>query len=75
MGRFILKRLLHMIPILLGVSLLTFLLMSLAPGDYFTTLSQNPQVSPGNALPETQGAIPPGPAVVCPILLLAEKCA
>jgi peptide/nickel transport system permease protein len=45
MGRFILKRLLHMIPLLLGVSLLTFLLMSLAPGDYFTTLSQNPQVS------------------------------
>jgi peptide/nickel transport system permease protein len=34
-----------MIPLLLGVSLLTFLLMSLAPGDYFTTLSQNPQVS------------------------------
>jgi peptide/nickel transport system permease protein len=34
-----------MIPLLLGVSLLTFLLMALAPGDYFTTLSQNPQVS------------------------------
>jgi peptide/nickel transport system permease protein len=43
---FVLKRLLHMIPLLLGVSLLTFLLMSLAPGDYFTTLSQNPQISP-----------------------------
>ena len=35
-----------MIPLLLGVSLLTFLLMSLSPGDYFTTLSQNPQISP-----------------------------
>jgi peptide/nickel transport system permease protein len=35
-----------MIPLVLGVSLLTFLLMSLAPGDYFTTLSQNPQISP-----------------------------
>jgi peptide/nickel transport system permease protein len=46
MGRFIFKRLLHMIPLLLGVSLLTFLLMALAPGDYFTTLSQNPQISP-----------------------------
>ncbi len=43
---FILKRLLHMIPLLIGVSLLTFLLMSLAPGDYFTALSQNPQISP-----------------------------
>ena len=35
-----------MIPLLIGVSLLTFLLMSLAPGDYYTTLSQNPQISP-----------------------------
>jgi peptide/nickel transport system permease protein len=46
MWPFIFKRLLHMIPLLLGVSLLTFLLMALAPGDYFTTLSQNPQISP-----------------------------
>jgi peptide/nickel transport system permease protein len=35
-----------MIPLLLGVSLLSFLLMSLAPGDFFTALSQNPQISP-----------------------------
>jgi len=34
-----------MIPLLLGVSLLTFLLMSLAPGNYFTALQQNPQIS------------------------------
>ena len=46
MRSFILKRLLHLIPIILGVSLLTFLLMSLTPGDYLTTLSQNPQISP-----------------------------
>jgi peptide/nickel transport system permease protein len=46
MWRFIFKRLLHMIPLLIGVSLLTFLLMSLAPGDYFTALQQNPQISP-----------------------------
>jgi peptide/nickel transport system permease protein len=46
MWRFIFKRLLHMIPLLIGVSLLTFLLMALAPGDYFTSLQQNPQISP-----------------------------
>ena len=46
MWLFLLKRLLHMIPLLLGVSLLTFLLMAMAPGDYFTALSQNPQISP-----------------------------
>lgn len=46
MWQFVLRRLLHLIPILLGVSLLTFLLMSLTPGDYYTTLSQNPQIAP-----------------------------
>ena len=50
MWSFVLKRLLHMIPLLLGVSLLTFLLMSLAPGDYFTSLSQNPQISQATIL-------------------------
>jgi len=35
-----------MIPLLLGVSLLTFLLMAMSPGNYFTALSQNPQISP-----------------------------
>ena len=46
MWTFTLKRLFHLIPILFGVSLITFLLMSLTPGDYYTTLSQNPQISP-----------------------------
>lgn len=46
MWRFIFKRLLHMIPLLIGVSLLTFLLMSLAPGNFYTALQQNPQISP-----------------------------
>ena len=45
MGTFIFKRLLHMIPILIGVSLLTFLLMSLTPGGYLQSLRQNPQIS------------------------------
>ncbi len=35
-----------MIPLLLGVSLLTFLLMSLTPGSYLDSLAQNPQISP-----------------------------
>ena len=46
MWQFILKRILHMIPLLLGVSLLTFLLMAISPGNYFTALQQNPQISP-----------------------------
>jgi peptide/nickel transport system permease protein len=46
MWTFTFKRIIHLIPILLGVSLLTFLLMALTPGDYLTTLSMNPQISP-----------------------------
>lgn len=45
MWTFTLKRIIHLIPILLGVSLLTFLLMSLTPGDYLSTLQSNPQIS------------------------------
>ncbi|MDB6031693.1 MAG: Binding-protein-dependent transport system inner rane component [Verrucomicrobiales bacterium] len=45
MWTFTFKRLLHLIPILLGVSLLTFLLMSLTPGGYLESLAQNPQIS------------------------------
>ena len=45
MWSYLFKRLLHMIPLLVGVSLLTFLLMSLAPGNFYTALSQNPQIS------------------------------
>jgi peptide/nickel transport system permease protein len=42
---FILRRLLHMIPLLFGVSLVSFLIIHLAPGDFLTQMSENPQVS------------------------------
>lgn len=45
MWTFLARRLLHLIPVLIGVSLLTFLLMSLTPGSYLDALSQNPQIS------------------------------
>ncbi len=34
-----------MIPLLLGITFFSFLIISLAPGDFLTTMSQNPQVS------------------------------
>lgn len=45
MFRFIIKRLLVSIPLLIAVFFLAFLLMYLAPGDYFDTLKTNPQIS------------------------------
>ncbi len=46
MFSYLVKRLLHLIPILLGVSLLTFFLGALTPGDYYSQLALNPQISP-----------------------------
>ena len=46
MRTFILRRLLQTIPLLLGISALTFLLLQLAPGDFLATMADNPQISP-----------------------------
>ncbi|MEW6045840.1 MAG: ABC transporter permease [Bacillota bacterium] len=46
MWRYILRRLLYIIPMMLGVSVLTFFVMKLAPGDYLDLLRLNPDVSP-----------------------------
>lgn len=43
---FILKRLLHIIPIILTVIAIAFFLIQLAPGDPFTLLTLNPNVKP-----------------------------
>ncbi len=45
MKTYILRRLMHMIPLLLGITFFSFLIISLAPGDYLTVMSQNPQVT------------------------------
>ena len=42
---FVVRRLLHMIPLLLGITLISFFVIELAPGDYFTQLRQNPSIS------------------------------
>lgn len=44
MTKFVLKRLLGMIPMLVGVSILSFLLMQLSPGDPLAAQRGNPQV-------------------------------
>jgi peptide/nickel transport system permease protein len=45
MRTYILRRLLQVIPLLLGISLLTFLLLYLAPGDFLNTMAENPGIS------------------------------
>ncbi|GBD27053.1 Dipeptide transport system permease protein DppB [bacterium HR30] len=46
MGGYLIRRLLQMIPLLFGITFLSFLIMSLAPGNFFTQLRMNPAISP-----------------------------
>jgi peptide/nickel transport system permease protein len=46
MGRYLLKRLLIAIPSLLGISVVLFTVLALAPGDPFGELATNPSVPP-----------------------------
>ena len=45
MRAFLIRRLLQAVPILLGVSAFTFLLLQLAPGDMLSALAQNPTIA------------------------------
>jgi len=45
MFKYVIKRLLIAIPMLLGIALLTFILMRLTPGNYFDALKLDPQIS------------------------------
>jgi peptide/nickel transport system permease protein len=46
MLRFILKRLLLVIPLVIGITLVSFFVMQLAPGDYLDALRGQPQIRP-----------------------------
>ena len=46
MGRYLLRRLLIAVPSLLGISLILFTVLALAPGDPFGELASNPAVPP-----------------------------
>lgn len=45
MFRYIARRFLYIIPMLLGISSLTLLIMQLAPGDALTTMKLSPDIS------------------------------
>src|SRR6476619_7170108 len=46
MARYLLRRLLIAIPSLLGISLILFTVLALAPGDPFSELATNPNIPP-----------------------------
>ncbi len=46
MTRFLVKRLVNMIPLVIGITFLSFLVMSLVPGNFLSNLQMNPSISP-----------------------------
>ncbi|MDD3726431.1 MAG: ABC transporter permease [Candidatus Ratteibacteria bacterium] len=46
MRKYIFSRLLQFIPLLLGMTFISFVIIQMAPGDYFTQMQMNPEVSP-----------------------------
>jgi peptide/nickel transport system permease protein len=46
MSKYVIRRLLIMIPVLLGISLVIFTILAMAPGDPFEELATNPNVPP-----------------------------
>ena len=45
MFKYVLKRLLQMFPIVIGMTFVSFVIVKMAPGDYFTQLELNPSIS------------------------------
>lgn len=45
MTTYIIRRFIHMIPLLIGISLVTFFLINRTPGDYLARMKLNPQIS------------------------------
>lgn len=54
MGSYILRRLLYMIPVLLAVSILSFTIIQLPPGDYLTTKISKLQLEQGSQASEAE---------------------
>ena len=46
MSRFLVRRLVNMVPLILGITFLSFLVMAMVPGDFFSALRMNPSISP-----------------------------
>jgi peptide/nickel transport system permease protein len=46
MTRFLVKRIINMVPLIIGITFLSFLVMSLVPGDFLAQLKLDPRMSP-----------------------------
>ena len=70
MARFLIRRLLNMIPLILGITFLSFLAMSLVPGNFLSNLKLNPRISPAGHQADG-GAVRPRSAAAGPLRQVA----
>ena len=68
--RYLLRRMLHAVFLLFGVSILTFLFSTLAPGNYFDEMRLNLQIAPETVA--SLRAISVGPAAACALRPMGE---
>jgi ABC-type dipeptide/oligopeptide/nickel transport system permease component len=57
MGRYLIRRLLQSLPVLLGVSIITFALLELAPGDAVSALIAARRAEDPNVTAEDEDAL------------------
>ena len=72
MLRYIIQRILYMIPTLFGMSLVSFLIIQLPPGDYLSslvaTMSDNGQTVDPAQIARPEADLRPGRSLLCSIL-------
>ena len=54
---FLARRLVQMVPLLVGITFLSFLIVGLAPGDFFSSLAMNPTIAPEAVAKMSMGAL------------------
>lgn len=64
MGTYILRRILYVIPVLLAVSLLSFIIIQLPPGDYLTAKIAQLQLDRGSYTSQAEAAV--SFSTICP---------
>ncbi len=70
MARFLVSRMLIMIPLILGITFISFVAMSLVPGNFVSNLALDPHISPAGDQTDG-GGVRPRSAVDGPLSAMA----
>ena len=74
MSRYLLRRLLIVVPSILGISIVLFTVLALAPGDPFEELASNPNVPPEVGAGAARQVRARRPDVRCATCIGSSRC-